>query len=163
VFWIAVIPAFLSFGLILVAVQEPERKEGLRRVRMPLSRSELGRLGLTYWWVAAVAAVFTLARFSEAFLVLRAQSIGLPLMLVPVVLVIMNIAYAVSAYPVGALSDRVGRVTILILGLLLSAGRRSGPRLRTGSDWACRWRGPLGPAHGVHSRFAGNPRGGHGT
>jgi len=119
VFWIAVIPAFLSLGLILVVVQEPERKEGLRRVRMPLSRSELGRLGATYWWVVAVAAVFTLARFSEAFLVLRAQSIGLPLMLVPVVLVIMNIAYAGSAYPVGALSDRMDRVTILIVGLLL--------------------------------------------
>ena len=119
VFWIAVIPAFLSLGLILVAVREPERKEGLRRVRMPLSRSELGRLGANYWWVVAVAAVFTLARFSEAFLVLRAQSIGLTLMLVPVVLVIMNIAYALSAYPVGALSDRVDRVTILILGLLL--------------------------------------------
>jgi MFS family permease len=119
VFWIAVIPAFLSLGLILVVVREPERKEGLRRVRMPLSRSELGRLGATYWWVVAVAAVFTLARFSEAFLVLRAQSIGLPLMLVPVVLVIMNIAYAMSAYPVGALSDRMDRVTILILGLLL--------------------------------------------
>jgi MFS family permease len=119
VFWIAVIPAFLSLGLILVVVQEPERKEGLRRVRMPLSRSELRRLGATYWWVVAVAAVFTLARFSEAFLVLRAQSIGLPLMLVPVVLVIMNIAYAGSAYPVGALSDRMDRVTILIVGLLL--------------------------------------------
>ncbi len=119
VFWIAVIPAFLSLGLILIAVQEPERKEGLRRVRMPLSRSELGRLGATYWWVVAVAAVFTLARFSEAFLVLRAQSIGLPLMLVPVVLVIMNVAYAVSAYPVGALSDRMDRLTILIFGLLL--------------------------------------------
>jgi MFS family permease len=119
VFWIAVIPAFLSFGLIVVAVREPERKEGLRRVRLPLSRSELGRLGVTYWWVVTVATVFTLARFSEAFLVLRAQSIGLPLMLVPVVLVVMNVAYAVSAYPVGALSDRVGRVTILIFGLLL--------------------------------------------
>jgi len=67
----------------------------------------------------AVAAVFTLARFSEAFLVLRAQSIGVPLMLVPIVLVIMNIAYAVSAYPVGALSDHIDRITVLILGLLL--------------------------------------------
>ncbi|MEO5759827.1 MAG: MFS transporter, partial [Mesorhizobium sp.] len=86
---------------------------------MPLHRSELGRLGATYWWVVAVAVVFTLARFSEAFLILRAQSIGLPLMLVPVVLVIMNIAYAMSAYPVGALSDRMDRVTILIIGLLL--------------------------------------------
>jgi MFS family permease len=119
VFWIAVIPGLLSFILILVAVQEPKRAEGLRRIRMPLSRSELARLGATYWWVVAVAAVFTLARFSEAFLVLRAQSIGLPLMLIPVVLVVMNIAYAASAYPIGALSDRMDRVTVLIIGLLL--------------------------------------------
>lgn len=119
VFWIAVIPAFLSFALILVAVREPERLPGLRQVRMPLSASELRNLGTTYWWVAAVAAVFTLARFSEAFLVLRAQSIGVPLMLVPIVLVIMNIAYAVSAYPVGAISDHIDRITVLILGLLL--------------------------------------------
>ncbi|MFB9979247.1 MFS transporter [Mesorhizobium kowhaii] len=119
VFWIAVIPGFLSFVLILVAVREPKRPEGLRRIRMPFSRSELGRLGAAYWWVVAVAAVFTLARFSEAFLVLRAQSIGLPLMLVPAVLVIMNIAYAISAYPVGVLSDRIDRVTVLIVGLFL--------------------------------------------
>jgi MFS family permease len=119
VFWIAVIPAFLAFGLILVAVHEPERPEGLRRVRAPLSRAELVRLGFTYWWVVGVAAVFTLARFSEAFLILRAQTAGLPLMLVPAVLVVMNVAYAVSAYPAGALSDRVDRVTILLFGLLL--------------------------------------------
>ena len=119
VFWIAVIPAFLSLGLILVAVKEPGRPTELRRVRMPLHRRELDRLGATYWWVVAVAAVFTLARFSEAFLVLRAQSIGLPLMLVPAVLVVMNIAYSASAFPVGILSDRVDRITLLVLGLLL--------------------------------------------
>ena len=122
VFWIAVIPAFLSLALILVAVREPERPKDLRPVRMPLSRSELSQLGRSYWWVVAIAAVFSLARFSEAFLVLRAQSIGLPLMLVPVVLVVMNIAYSLSAFPIGILSDRVGRVTILILGLLLLLG-----------------------------------------
>jgi MFS family permease len=119
VFWIAVIPAFLSFGLILIAVREPERPKDLRSTRMPISRSELGRLDPEYWSVVAVAAVFTLARFSEAFLVLRAQSIGLPSMLVPAVLVVMTIAYAASAYPVGVLSDRVDRITLLILGLLL--------------------------------------------
>jgi MFS family permease len=119
VFWIAVIPGFLAFALILVAVREPERPAGLRQVRMPLSRSELGRLGAAYWWVVTVATVFTLARFSEAFLVLRAQSVGLPLMLVPVVLVIMNVAYALSAFPIGVLSDRMSRVTILIIGLLV--------------------------------------------
>jgi len=119
VFWIAVIPGFLAFALILVAVREPERPAGLRQVRMPLSRSELGRLGAAYWWVVTVATVFTLARFSEAFLVLRAQSVGLPLMLVPVVLVIMNVAYALSAFPIGVLSDRMSRVTILIIGLFV--------------------------------------------
>jgi len=122
VFWIAVIPAFLSLALIFIAVREPERPKDLRPVRMPLSRSELSQLGRSYWWVVAIAAVFSLARFSEAFLVLRAQSIGLPLMLVPVVLVVMNIAYSLSAFPIGILSDRVGRVTILILGLLLLLG-----------------------------------------
>jgi MFS family permease len=122
VFWIAVIPAFLSLALIIVAVREPERPRDLRQVRMPLSRGELSQLGRPFWWVVAIATVFSLARFSEAFLVLRAQSIGLPLMLVPAVLVVMNIAYSLSAFPIGTLSDRVGRVTLLILGLLLLLG-----------------------------------------
>lgn len=119
VFWIAVIPAFLSVGLMLLAVKEPVRPKEQRRVRMPLHRDELRRLGGAYWWVVAVAAVFTLARFSEAFLILRAQSIGLPLALIPIVLVIMSLAYSVSAYPIGVLSDRVNRLTILALGLVL--------------------------------------------
>lgn len=119
VLWVAAIPAFLSVGLLLVAVKEPKRPEGLRRVRMPLRRSELARLGTAYWWVVAVAAVFTLARFSEAFLVLRAQSVGLPLMMVPAVLVAMNLAYSLSAYPAGILSDRTDRITMLIIGLVL--------------------------------------------
>lgn len=119
VFWIAVIPAFLSVALILVAVKEPERPREQRRVRMPLHRDELRRLGATYWWIVAVAAVFTLARFSEAFLILRTQSIGMPLALVPVVLVMMSLAYSLSAYPVGVLSDRVNRLSLLALGLVL--------------------------------------------
>jgi MFS family permease len=122
VFWLAVIPAFLAVGVLLVWVKEPERPKTLRQVRMPLSRSELRRLGGMYWWVVAVAAVFTLARFSEAFLLLRAQSVGLPVALVPLVLVIMGVAYSVSAYPVGVLSGRTDRVTILLLGLLLLVG-----------------------------------------
>ena len=119
VFWIAVIPAFLSVGVILFAVKEPERPGEIRRVRMPLRREELGRLGASYWWVVAIATVFTLARFSEAFLILRAQSIGLSLALTPIVLVIMSLVYSLSAYPIGILSDRIDRVAILILGLLL--------------------------------------------
>ena len=117
VFWVAVLPAFLALALLVFAVREPERPAGLRKVRMPLSLSELSRLGAAYWWIVGVAAIFTLARFSEAFLILRAESAGLALMLIPSVLVVMNIAYALSAYPAGALSDRVDRTTILWVGL----------------------------------------------
>jgi MFS family permease len=119
VFWIAVIPAFLAFGLIVFAVREPERPAGLRHVKSPLSRVELVRLGANYWRVVGIATVFTLARFSEAFLILRAQSVGLPIALVPAVMVLMNIVYALAAYPAGVLSDRVDRYTVLIIGLVL--------------------------------------------
>ena len=119
VFWVAVIPGFLAFALIAFAVPEPKRPEGLREVRTPLSFKELKRLGGAFWWVVAIAAVFTLARFSEAFLLLRAQSVGLPLALIPAVLVLMNVVYAFSAYPVGALSDRVDRVTLLFIGFAI--------------------------------------------
>lgn len=91
VFWVAVVPAFLSVALIVVGVSEPERSPALRQVRMPLHPDELRRLGAGFWYVVAVAAVFTLARFSEAFLILRAQSAGVSLTLVPLVLVIMSL------------------------------------------------------------------------
>lgn len=119
VFWVAVIPAFLALGLILFAVNEPPRPEGLRKVRNPLARAELRLLGGTYWAVVAVATVFTLARFSEAFLILRAEEVGLSLMLVPLVLVGMNAVYAVSAWPAGVLSDRMSRPVLLMAGLAL--------------------------------------------
>ncbi len=119
VFWIAVIPAFLSFGLIAFAVREPERPAATKPVRAPLSLRELGRLGGAFWWVVAIAGVFTLARFSEAFLILRAQSIGVTLALIPAVMVVMNIAYALSAYPAGILSDKVDRLGVLGVGVVL--------------------------------------------
>ncbi len=119
VFWVAVIPAFLSVGVLLFVVKEPERPQQLRRLRMPLQRDDLRRLGKPYWWVVAIATLFTLARFSEAFLILKAQSIGLPVALVPLALVLMSIAYSLSAYPVGVLSDKVDQVGILVIGLSL--------------------------------------------
>ena len=119
VFWIAVLPAFLSLGLILFAVHEPAPAEGRRAVRAPLSRAELKNLGAPYWLVVGFATVFALARFSEAFLILRAQAMGLSLALVPMVLVLMYAAFALSAYPAGVLSDRVGRMTLLMAGFAL--------------------------------------------
>ena len=106
VFWFAVIPAFLSFALVVLAVREPDRLPGLRKVRNPISLSEIKNLGAAYWWVVAIATAFTLARFSEAFLILRARDVGLPIMLVPAVLVVMNVVYAIAAYPAGVMSDR---------------------------------------------------------
>src|SRR6202158_2204473 len=116
VFWVAVVPAFLAVALLVFAVNEPERPAGLRKVRSPLSIVELGLLGLAYWLVVGIAVVFSLARFSEAFLILRAQAVGLPMMLVPLVLVLMNLVYSFAAYPAGALSDRTNRITILGVG-----------------------------------------------
>jgi MFS family permease len=123
VFWVAVIPAFLAVGLLFFAVHEPERPLGLRKVRSPFSLAELRRLGLAYWWVVGIAVVFSIARFSEAFLILRAQAVGLPMMLVPMVLVLMNVVYAFAAYPAGVLSDHANRITILGVGfgLLVAA------------------------------------------
>lgn len=119
VFWVAVVPAFLALGLIASAVREPDRPAGLRQVNSPLSRAELERLGKDYWWVVIIAAIFTLARFSEAFLILRAHAVGLPIALIPAVLVVMNVVYALAAYPAGLLSDRVDRQTVLIVGLAI--------------------------------------------
>lgn len=119
VFWVAVLPGVLAVALLLLVVQEPARPAGLRKVRAPFSLPELRSLGSSFWLVVCVATVFTLARFSEAFLILRAQAMGLPLVLIPLVLVVMNVIYSLAAYPAGALSDRVNRLTMIILGFLI--------------------------------------------
>lgn len=123
VFWAAVIPAFLSLALVIFAVHEPERQGGVQQVTSPLRLTQMKRLGPAYWWIVAIGAVFTLARFSEAFLVLRAQSAGLPIMLVPAIMIVMNVVYAAAAYPAGMLSDKLDRVVILLIGfgLLIAA------------------------------------------
>ena len=122
VFWIAVAPAFLSLTLILFAVEEPERPPGVHRIENPLSPEAIKRLGQVYWRVVTVGVVFALARFSEAFLILRAQNVGLGLTWVPIVLVGMNVVYALSAYPAGVLSDRLNRKALLAAGLVMLAG-----------------------------------------
>jgi MFS family permease len=117
VFWAAVIPAFASFALIIFLVHDAPGAGDRKTLRAPLSRAELARLPPLYWWTVVVAAIFTLARFSEAFLVLRAQELGLALMLIPVVLVLLNVTYSLSAYPIGGLADRFNRGVLLALGL----------------------------------------------
>jgi MFS family permease len=122
VFWIAVIPAFLSVGLLMVAIREPAAARPNGPMRFPLQRAEMVRLGGAFWLVAGIATLFTLARFSEAFLILRAQALGLPIALTPLVLVVMNVVYALAAYPAGVLSDRFHRLHVLGAGFVLLIG-----------------------------------------
>ncbi|MCZ2407288.1 MAG: MFS transporter [Burkholderiales bacterium] len=118
VFWVAVVPGLLAVALLLFGIREPERPAGGKRTN-PIRRDNLRRLGNAYWWVVGVGAVFTLARFSEAFLVLRAQQSGIAVALVPLVMVAMNAVYAASAYPFGRLSDRMSHKTLLAWGLVV--------------------------------------------
>jgi len=118
IFWVAVVPGLLAVALLLFGVREPERH--VRELRTnPIRRENLRRLGRPYWWVVIIGAVFTLARFSEAFLVLRAQQSGVAMALVPLVMVAMNLVYAASAYPFGKLSDRISHSTLLAAGLVV--------------------------------------------
>ena len=117
VFWVAVIPGLMSVALLAFGLREPASKPVEKRVN-PIRRENLRRLGASYWWVVCIGAVFTLARFSEAFLVLRAQQTGVPIALVPLVMVAMNLVYALAAYPFGKLSDRMNHRKLLAVGLV---------------------------------------------
>ncbi len=118
VFWMAIIPALLSVALLAFGVREPDKPRAERRTN-PISRRNLARLSPAYWGVVTVGAIFTLARFSEAFLVLRALDGGLPVAWTPLVLIAMNVVYALGAYPFGKLADSVPHVRLLALGLVL--------------------------------------------
>ena len=118
VFWLAVFPGLMAVTLLIFGIREPERHLDVRRTN-PVTRENLRRLDRSYWWVVGIGAIFTLARFSEAFLVLRAQQSGIAVALVPLVMVAMNLVYAGSAYPFGSLSDRVNHSKLLAIGLVV--------------------------------------------
>jgi MFS family permease len=120
VFWWAVVPGVLSVTLLVAGVEEPEpAADKTGKAAPPLSWHELRHLPPALWAVVLVGGVFALARFSEAFLILRARDAGLALALTPLVLIAMNIVYAVVAAPAGRLSDRIDRRIGLALGLLV--------------------------------------------
>ncbi len=116
--WLAVPPAFIAVALLMRYVREPEPTAGVA-VREPLALRDARQLPRRFWRVVLLGAVFTLARFSEAFLVLRAQDVGFELMLVPVVMVVMNVFYALCAYPAGSAADRYRPRTLLLVGLVV--------------------------------------------
>lgn len=119
VLWVAVVPAFVAVAILVTAVHEPARDPRAGGARVPVRLADARRLPLYYWLVVLLGAVFTLARFSEAFLVLRAQELGLALGLVPLVLVVMNLVYAAVAYPAGAAADRMSPRWLLVAGLAM--------------------------------------------
>jgi len=119
VFWVAVVPAAVCVLLIVFGVHEPEATRPAAAPHFPIRREALARLPLSYWKVVAFAAVLTLARFSEAFLLLRAEQLGLAATWVPLILIVMNVFYAASAYPFGRLADTMSRRTLLALGVAL--------------------------------------------
>jgi MFS family permease len=118
VFWIATIPAVIALVLIIFAVREKNR-EFLQAPTYPLSLENFKKLGSGYWLVVLVGALLGLARFSDAFLILRAVDIGIPMSFVPLIMVLMNVVYAATAYPFGKLSDRIGHSKILMFGMVI--------------------------------------------
>lgn len=116
VFWLALIPALIAVLLVIFGVED--RSVGDTRKGPPIRLGDLKRLNVGFWHVAALGVVFSLARFSEAFLVLKANAEGLPLALAPLVLVVMNVVYALGAAPAGAVSDRTSPRTLLFWGLI---------------------------------------------
>ncbi len=138
VFWVAIVPGFLAVALLIVGVHEPEQQRSGAPVN-PVRRRHLRRLSVAYWWVVGIGALFTLARFSEAFLILRAEQGGLPLALTPLVLIGMNVVYALTAYPFGRLSDRISHTKLLALALLVLIG--ADLLLAYSNQWPWVWAG----------------------
>lgn len=118
IFWVAAIPAVLSIALLGFGLKEPNTSVVQKRTN-PLRRENLKKLSAAYWWVVAIGSIFTLSRFSEAFLVLRAQQMAIPLFAIPLVMVAMNLVYSLTAYPFGKLSDRMSHSKMLQWGLLV--------------------------------------------
>jgi MFS family permease len=117
VLWAAVLPALVSVALLVMAVREPEHTPDRSVNRVDITWAEIQRLPTEYWLIVAFGAVFTLARFSEAFLVLRAQDVGLAIRYVPAVMIMMSVVYAGAAYPAGLAADRFSERTLLVIGL----------------------------------------------
>ncbi|MEO6321816.1 MAG: MFS transporter, partial [Polaromonas sp.] len=143
IFWVAMVPGFMAVALLLFGVQEPAPAHKLAAQapaqRNPISKVNLRRLSAAYWRVVVIGAVFTLARFSEAFLVLRALQGGLPVAYTPLVLIGMNIVYAVGAYPFGKLSDGVSHTKLLAWGLVVLIAADA--VLASSNHWSWVWVG----------------------
>ena len=160
VLWVGVVPAFIALALLLWLVKEPANAPHAARRPAPISMASMRQLSARYWYVTGLGAVFTLARFSEAFLVLRAQQTGFSLTWVPLVMVVMNVLYAGAAWPAGIAADRRDPRVLLLAGLLLLvladvvlARAGSGPLVLCG---AALWGLHMALTQGLFSKLVAN-------
>ena len=121
VFWFATIPAFIAVILLVTGIREPDSNHFSAGVVSPVKTATLKQFNPAFWWVVAIGGVLTLARFSEAFLILRAQDVGLPDAFAPAILITMNIVYAITAYPAGKLADTIRHSHLIVAGIILLA------------------------------------------
>ena len=119
VFWIALLPGFASVVVLLIGIKEAPNQRSDDRGRYPVRRNDLALLRASFWWAISIAAIFSLARFSPAFLVLKAHQIGIDAAFVPMILVIMYSIYSAAAYPFGVLADGVNRHLQLGIGAVI--------------------------------------------
>jgi len=156
VFWLACVPAVLAVLLVVWGVTEKSPPTS-HRPQNPITRESLTQLSRAYWWIVIVGMFFALARFSEAFLLLRAKDGGLSDAYIPLVLVAMNLVYALSAYPLGKLSDSVSHFKLLVLGILVLIA--SDIVLAYDGDWyvvvlgVCLWGVHLAATQGLLARM----------
>ncbi len=155
VFWIAVIPGVLAVALLFFGLHEPKAPIAHKRTN-PIRRDNLKRLSKAYWWVVVLGFIFTLARFSEAFLVLRAQQMAIPLATIPLVMVAMNLVYSLTAYPFGKLSDRISHSHLLQFGFGGADPRRCCTGAQPTLEHATARRRLMGCAYGDDTGPAGN-------
>jgi MFS family permease len=122
VFWIALIPAYLSVLLLLMTVKELPLNHDDSQRPLAIRRSELAALPAMFWWVIAIASLLALARFSQAFLVLKAHDVGVDAAFVPMMLVVTYLVFSATAYPFGVLADRIDRRLQLAVGTVILIG-----------------------------------------
>lgn len=153
VLWWAVLPAFVAMAILIMGVQEPATPPAPANPQERFHLRDITRIGSAYWHVVIIAFVLTLARFSEAFLLLKAQTLNVPLAFIPLVMVAMNVVYALCAYPVGILSDHISRNTLLWIGILFLIG--ADIVLAFAQDWlllslgVCLWGMHMGLTQGL--------------
>lgn len=160
IFWFTCLPAGLAVLLLVVGVREPSSPPEAKRRVNPLNRASLKRLERSYWGVVVIGGFFTLARFSEAFLLLRAETGSVPVAWLPLMLVGVNLAFSLSAYPLGKLSDRLSHRALLMTGVLLLMAAHL--VLATSAHWlalalgAVLWGLHLGTTQGLMSAMVAN-------